>query len=154
MLFLEQYQQYQRRNDIEENDKESKLLVSCVIFWSPLFSSESQLQRRVDEERRWFLQSSLILIGFLTSLLPIFIFYLLSITSIFTPHPYFELTVWMLFFSGATFNFIIYNFLNPSFRNKFRILFFKQLNLNRNRSETSTNTRSTSSKFTSLVRMD
>ena len=154
MLFLEQYQQYQRRNDIEENDKESKLLVSCVIFWSPLFSSESQLQRRVDEERRWFLQSSLILIGFLTSLLPIFIFYLLSITSIFTPHPYFELTVWMLFFSGATFNFIIYNFLNPSFRNKFRILFCRQLNLNRNKSESSTNYRSTSTKFTSMVRMD
>ena len=146
---LEKYQQYQRWHATEKNDQANKLVASCLILY---FSCESQIQKRVDEERRWFLQSSLILIGFVTSLFPIFIFYILSITSIFTPHPYFQLTVWILFFSGATFNFLIYNFLNPSFRKKFNILFCKQIDLSRTRSESSTN--KGSDRLTSLQRID
>ena len=103
-----------------------------------MISQEDQLKKRLDEERRWFLQSCLILLGFLVSLAPIFVFYLLSLTSNFQILPAFNLLSWMLFFSGASYNFIIYNFLNPQFRRKFSQVFYFY-----HKREGSTRTRST-----------
>ena len=105
-------------------------------MYNVIISQEDQLNKRLQEERRWFLQSCLILLGFLVSLAPIFIFYLLSLTSSFQIRPAFNLMSWMLFFSGASYNFLIYNFLNPQFRKKFSQVFY-------HKREGSTRTRST-----------
>ena len=88
------------------------------------------MEKRLEEERRWFYQSCAILIGFVTSLLPIFTFYIISTTSQIQIHPVFDLLAWWLFFSGASFNFVIYNFINPGFRKKFRTLLSQILKLN------------------------
>ena len=94
-----------------------------------LFRQKDQMDKRLEEERRWFYQSCAILLGFAFSLSPIFIFYILSTTSQIQIHPLFDLLAWWLFFSGASFNFVIYNFINPVFRKKFRniaLQIFKQ----------------------------
>ena len=82
-----------------------------------------QLQKRIADEKRWFVQSCLILAGFFVSLLPIFVLYLSSCCSKLTLKPIFNLLVWILFFSGASFNFVIYNFLNQGFRRRFCQIF-------------------------------
>ena len=78
------------------------------------------MEKRLEEERRWFYQTCAILLGFSTSLLPIFVFYILSTTTKLQIHPVFDLLAWWLFYSGASFNFLIYNFINPVFRKKFK----------------------------------
>ena len=111
-----------------------------------MISQGEQLTRRLEEERRWFLQSCLILLAFLVSLTPIFLFYLLSVTSRVQLLPAFSLLSWILFFSGASYNFIIYNFLNPQFRKKFCQLFYHK------RKESTSKTSSTRFTFLSNSR--
>ena len=88
------------------------------------------MEKRLEEERRWFYQSCAILLGFALSLIPIFTFYIISTTSHIKIHPLFDILAWWLFFSGASFNFVIYNFINPVFRKKFRTIITKILKLN------------------------
>ena len=88
------------------------------------------MEKRLEEERRWFYQSCAILLGFSVSLIPIFTFYIISTTSKIQIHPTFDLLAWWLFFSGASYNFIIYNFINPVFRKKFRSLLSQIFKLN------------------------
>ena len=58
----------------------------------------------------------------------------------------FSLLSWILFFSGASYNFIIYNFLNPQFRKKFIQVFY------RNKREARSKNTSTSTRFTFFSR--
>ena len=116
------------------------------ILERQMISRGDQLARRLKEERRWFTQSCLILLGFLVSLSPIFMFYLLSVTSRLQLLPAFSLLSWILFFSGASYNFIIYNFLNPQFRKKFIQVFY------RNKRESRSKNTSTSTRFTFFSR--
>ena len=95
-----------------------------------LFRNLDQQKKRIEEEKRWLLQSWLILAGFLVSLAPIFSLYMFSIISSTTVHPVINLLAWSLFFSGASFNFLIYNCINPTFRKKFLSLFCKEHSLN------------------------
>ena len=95
-----------------------------------LFRNLDQQKKRIEEEKRWLLQSWLILAGFLVSLAPIFSLYMFSIISSTTVHPVINLLAWSLFFSGASFNFLIYNCINPTFRKKFLSLFCKERSLN------------------------
>ena len=97
---------------------------------SCLFRNLDQQKKRIEEEKRWLLQSWLILAGFLVSLAPIFSLYIFSIISSTTVHPVINLLAWSLFFSGASFNFLIYNCINPTFRKKFLSLFCKEHSLN------------------------
>ena len=121
-----------------------------LLYPVPLFRNEQQLQKRINEEKRWFLQSCLILGGFLISFVPIFICYIISTLN--ETHvliaPIFGILAWILFFSGASFNFIIYNFMNPTFRKKFTSLFCK----NRRKSDSTGNDNSSSTKITSVSR--
>ena len=136
---LEEYQRNEAGTIGERNDQVLLLLdliTGDTQKYIITFSQEDQLKKRLQEERRWFLQSCLILLGFLVSLAPIFIFYLLSLTSSIQLHPAFNLLSWLLFFSGASYNFLIYNFLNPQFRKKFSQVFY-------HKREGSTRTRST-----------
>ena len=94
-----------------------------------------QLQKRVEEEKRWFIQSFMILSGFIISLTPMFVLYIIS--CIIIPHsslnPFFNLISWILFFSGACANFVTYNVLNPSFRRKFKqLLSFQRISVSNN----------------------
>ena len=89
------------------------------------------MDKRLEEERRWFYQTCAILLGFSFSLLPIFTFYILSTTTKLQIHPVFDLLAWWLFYSGASFNFLIYNFINPVFRKKFKIIAIQILRLGR-----------------------
>ena len=87
------------------------------------------MDKRTEEERRWFYQSCAILLGFSISLVPVFVFYIISTTSNIDIHPIFDLLAWWLFFSGSSFNFIIYNFINPTFRKRFKIIFTRIFHL-------------------------
>ena len=114
------------------HELKDELLARSMIRWqlwlskwvfSVIFRDPGQLQRRIAEEMRWFTQSCLILSGFFVSLVPIFVVYLFSYCTHFTMNPIFNLLAWLLFFSGACFNFVIYNFINPVFREKFCKIF-------------------------------
>ena len=120
------------------NMLQAKKMIKYIYAWIillclfGLFScrQKDQMDKRLEEERRWFYQSCAILLGFALSLIPIFTFYIISTTSHIKIHPLFDILAWWLFFSGASFNFVIYNFINPVFRKKFRTIITQILKLN------------------------
>ncbi|XP_059081126.1 uncharacterized protein LOC131878967 [Tigriopus californicus] len=80
-----------------------------------MISQQDQMQRRLKEERSWMHLTAAIIIGFVISVVPVFIFYMLSIFSIACP-PVVQLFVWWLLVSGSFLNLIIYTFLNKKMK--------------------------------------
>ena len=106
--------------------------------------------KRLEEERRWFYQSAAILTAFCVSILPIFIFYVSSCLLLYKVPILIQLLVWWLFISGASFNFFIYNLINPNFRKKFLSTLQTFCLCGRNKRRTFENRDSISTKITFL----
>lgn len=65
--------------------------------------------RRVAEERNWLHLTVAIIAGFIVSVVPVFLVYMLSVFHVRIP-PYVVLAVWWLLISGSFINLLIYTY--------------------------------------------
>jgi len=80
-----------------------------------MITQQHHLMRRVTEERKWLHLTVAIIGGFIVSVVPVFVCYILWVLHVRTP-PYVALIVWWLLISGSSINLVIYTSLNDSMK--------------------------------------